>query len=436
MEKFEIPPHSPPVIVIDPDDQPMWSSTRIIALTPSSAIIQRPISTNFRVKGTYMQMIRNNQFDGFHQLDNETLVEAWLRLKEMLGICYGHGLTKGTIVHIFYLGLDGPTQGILVTRGIFLYNTPNEAFQILEDKVLLKLDFLGVFQISPKTFVSATGNNINSNHAMEVGPRTRPVGPAGEAGGRQGSGEAIDSKVSSWWPAMVGRQGGAAVGEGVRHRGWRPAGWVGGAEDESGGADRRGGGGDEGGGRPIDGGRAGARPWWAGRDAPLVPALWAGPTERRGRRMVRRSRVDEEVVRAGDEVGGRADSWRPTVVGRQGGEAGRLGRGWRGGGGRRVRVVGPGTRPVGPARRHRRGGEEGRRGRPVPTRGGVRVDGGQGRPGTWWGGRRWVVMGRCWGRQETSVEAWPAPPVMGPGREGKASVVAEQGKGIGGSGRG
>nr|GEV58685.1 reverse transcriptase domain-containing protein [Tanacetum cinerariifolium] len=250
MEKFEIPPHSPPVIVIDPDDQPMWSSTRTIAPTPSSAIIQSPISTNFCVKGTYKQMIRDNPFDGrtwsiphrhiddfleisslfqyggnqeelvmlrtfpfllsgesktwlnelnegtitswnemretfisqyfypakfkhllndihsFNQLSNKTLVEAWLRLKEMLCIYYGHGLTKGTIVHILYLGLDGPTQEILVTRGIFLYNTPNEAFQILKDKVLLKLDFLGEFQISPKTVVSASGNNINSNHAM------------------------------------------------------------------------------------------------------------------------------------------------------------------------------------------------------------------------------------------------------------------------------
>ncbi|GKA56864.1 reverse transcriptase domain-containing protein [Tanacetum coccineum] len=192
MKKFKTPPNSPPIIVIDPDDQPMWSSTRTVAPTPSSAIIQRPISTNFCIKGTHMQMIRDNQFDGqirsdphrlvadffeisnlfqygknqkeavmlrtfpfslsresktwlnelkgtitswnemreafisryfspakfkrllhdihsFHQLGNETLVEAWLRLKEMLHICYRHGLTKGTIVHIFYHGLDGPT---------------------------------------------------------------------------------------------------------------------------------------------------------------------------------------------------------------------------------------------------------------------------------------------------------------------------------------
>ncbi|GKC07442.1 reverse transcriptase domain-containing protein [Tanacetum coccineum] len=227
MKKFETPPDSPPIIVIDPDDQPMWSSTRTVAPTPSSAIIQRPISTNFRIKGTHMQMIQDNQFDGrirsdphrhvadfleisnlfqygenqeeavmlrtfpfslceeakiwlnelnegtitswnelreafisryfspakfkhllndihsFHQLGNETLVEAWIRLKEMIRICYGHGLTKGTIVHIFYHGLDSPTQGILDAGGIFIYNTPKEAFQILEDKVLLKLDFLG-----------------------------------------------------------------------------------------------------------------------------------------------------------------------------------------------------------------------------------------------------------------------------------------------------
>ncbi|GKB51460.1 reverse transcriptase domain-containing protein [Tanacetum coccineum] len=252
MEKFETPPDSPPIIVIDPNDQPMWSSTRTVALTPSSAIVQLHISTNFRIKGTHMQMIRDNQFDGrirsdphrhvadfleisslfqygenqeeavmlrtfpfslceeakiwlnelnkriitswnemreafinrcfslakfkrllndirsFHQLGNETLVKAWIRLKEMLRICYGHGLTKGTIVYIFYHGLDGPTQGIFDAGGIFLNNTPNEAFKILEDKVLLKLDFSGEFQISPKTIVSANGNNINPDLAILV----------------------------------------------------------------------------------------------------------------------------------------------------------------------------------------------------------------------------------------------------------------------------
>ncbi|GJZ33705.1 hypothetical protein Tco_0579141 [Tanacetum coccineum] len=194
----------------------MWSSTRIVAPTPSSNIIQRPISTNFRIKGTHMQMIWDNEFDGrirsdpyrhvadffkisnlfqygenleeavmlrtfpfslceeakiyFHQLDNETLVEAWVRLKEMLRICYRHGLTKGTIVHIFYHGLDGPTQGILDAEGIFLYNTPNEAFKILEDKVIFQLDFSGGSQNSPKpkTIISSGGNNINLDLSILV----------------------------------------------------------------------------------------------------------------------------------------------------------------------------------------------------------------------------------------------------------------------------
>ncbi|GJU67262.1 hypothetical protein Tco_1253521 [Tanacetum coccineum] len=81
----------------------------------------------------------------------------------MLRACYGHGLTKGMIIHIFYRGLDGPTQGILNTGGIFFYNTPNEAFKFLKDKVLFQLEFSGESQNSPKpkTIVFAGGNNIN-----------------------------------------------------------------------------------------------------------------------------------------------------------------------------------------------------------------------------------------------------------------------------------
>ncbi|GJR44809.1 reverse transcriptase domain-containing protein [Tanacetum coccineum] len=230
----------------------MWSSTRIVAPTPSSANVQLPISNNFHIKGTHMQMIRDNQIDGrirsdphrhiadfleisnlfqygknqkeavklrtfpfllfgeaktwmnelyegtitswnemkedfisryffpamfkrllneihsFHQLNHETLVDAWLQMKEMIRTCYGHTLTKGMITQIFYHGLDDPTQGILNVGGIFLYKTPNEAFKILEDKVLLKLDFLKVSHIQPytKTVVFVGGSNINTNHII------------------------------------------------------------------------------------------------------------------------------------------------------------------------------------------------------------------------------------------------------------------------------
>ncbi|GJX15364.1 hypothetical protein Tco_0216196 [Tanacetum coccineum] len=61
----------------------------------------------------------------------------------MLRNCHGHNLSKGNIIKIFYHGLSEVTQDVLnvVAGGIFLYKTPNQAYQLLEDKVLLKLDW-------------------------------------------------------------------------------------------------------------------------------------------------------------------------------------------------------------------------------------------------------------------------------------------------------
>ncbi|GJY28067.1 reverse transcriptase domain-containing protein [Tanacetum coccineum] len=109
-----------------------------------------------------------NEIHTFHQFEHETLVDAWLRVKEMLHTCYGHGLTKGMIIQTFYHVLDDLTQGILDAEGIFLNKTPNKAFKILEDKVLLKPDLSDDSQNNPKpkTIVFAGGNNINSHHAI------------------------------------------------------------------------------------------------------------------------------------------------------------------------------------------------------------------------------------------------------------------------------
>ncbi|GJZ45413.1 reverse transcriptase domain-containing protein [Tanacetum coccineum] len=87
MEKFETPPDSPPVIVIDPDDQPMWSSTRIVAPTPSSAIVQLPISNNFYIKEEAV-MLRIFPFSltgeakiWLNELDEGTIT-SWNELRE------------------------------------------------------------------------------------------------------------------------------------------------------------------------------------------------------------------------------------------------------------------------------------------------------------------------------------------------------------------
>nr|GFA32988.1 reverse transcriptase domain-containing protein [Tanacetum cinerariifolium] len=61
----------------------------------------------------------------------------------MLRKCHGHNLSKGNIIKIFYHGLSEITQEVLnaAAGGIFLYKIPNPAYQLLEDKVLLKLDW-------------------------------------------------------------------------------------------------------------------------------------------------------------------------------------------------------------------------------------------------------------------------------------------------------
>ncbi|GJW63520.1 hypothetical protein Tco_0115404 [Tanacetum coccineum] len=57
------------------------------------------------------------------------------------GTIVGGGI--GNIIKIFYHGLSEITQEVLnaAAGGIFLYKTPNQAYQLLEDKVLLKLDW-------------------------------------------------------------------------------------------------------------------------------------------------------------------------------------------------------------------------------------------------------------------------------------------------------
>nr|GEX83440.1 hypothetical protein [Tanacetum cinerariifolium] len=81
------------------DDEPMLATNRVVARTLGSAItIPKPV----------------NEF-----------------------------AIKGNIIKIFYHGLSKITQEVLnaTAGGIFLYKTPNQAYQPLEDKVLLKLDW-------------------------------------------------------------------------------------------------------------------------------------------------------------------------------------------------------------------------------------------------------------------------------------------------------
>ncbi|GJV13649.1 hypothetical protein Tco_1355190 [Tanacetum coccineum] len=75
------------------DDEPMWAADRVVAPTPGSAITIPETANEFAI--------------------------------------------KGNIIKIFYHGLSEITQEVLnaAAGGIFLYKTPNQAYQLLEDKV-------------------------------------------------------------------------------------------------------------------------------------------------------------------------------------------------------------------------------------------------------------------------------------------------------------
>ncbi|GJY94143.1 reverse transcriptase domain-containing protein [Tanacetum coccineum] len=137
------------------DDEPMWAFDRVVALTPGSAITIPETANEFAIKA-------------FSQHENEYLTDAWLGMKEMLRNCHGHNLSKGNIIKIFYHGLSEITQEVLnaAVGGIFLYKTPNHAYQLLEDKVLLKLDWAKNQKTKSslkKTVAFVDEGNSNSN---------------------------------------------------------------------------------------------------------------------------------------------------------------------------------------------------------------------------------------------------------------------------------
>ncbi|GJW09603.1 hypothetical protein Tco_1575430 [Tanacetum coccineum] len=104
MEKFKTPPDSPPVIVIDPDDRPMWSSTRTIALTPSSTIVQLPVSDNFHIKGTHMQMIQDIQFDGRIRSEPHRHIADFIKISNLLQ--YGENQEEAVMLRTFPFSLS------------------------------------------------------------------------------------------------------------------------------------------------------------------------------------------------------------------------------------------------------------------------------------------------------------------------------------------
>ncbi|GKB92764.1 hypothetical protein Tco_0965036 [Tanacetum coccineum] len=177
-------------------NEPMWAANRVVALTPGSTITIPETTNEFVINGNHLTFVKGNQFDGrtkidphkhiheflricdmfkyrdtenevvrlmmrffplalfdrllgeihaFSQHENESLTDAWLRMKKMIQNCPG--------------------------GGIFLYKTPNQAYRLLKDKVLLKLDWAKNQKTKSSlkktvAFADEGSNNIDTDKIM------------------------------------------------------------------------------------------------------------------------------------------------------------------------------------------------------------------------------------------------------------------------------
>ncbi|GJZ77472.1 reverse transcriptase domain-containing protein [Tanacetum coccineum] len=158
------------------DDEPMWAADHVVALTPGSAITIPETANEFAIKDTENEAVRLMMFslslteEAKTWLDelNERTIKTWdeLRTAFISRFFPLALLLEKSELSLNMLGFI--TQEVLnaVAGGIFLYETPNQAYQLLEDKVLLKPDWAKNQKTKPslkKTIAFADEGSSNSD---------------------------------------------------------------------------------------------------------------------------------------------------------------------------------------------------------------------------------------------------------------------------------
>ncbi|GKB82612.1 hypothetical protein Tco_0949507 [Tanacetum coccineum] len=84
------------MIIIDPDDQPMWENAKTVAPTSNSAIVRPDVDDNFVINSTHLKMILENKFDGQLQADPHD------HIREFLAVCnmFKYGETQSEAVKL------------------------------------------------------------------------------------------------------------------------------------------------------------------------------------------------------------------------------------------------------------------------------------------------------------------------------------------------
>ncbi|GJS38535.1 hypothetical protein Tco_0563578 [Tanacetum coccineum] len=140
------------------DGELMWAADRVVPPTPGFAITIPKTANEFSIKGNHFTLVKGNQFDGRTKTNPHKHIHEFLKICDM----FKYRDTKNEVVRLmmFPLSLTGEaktwldevnegtieteiTQEVLnaAAGGIFLYKTPNQAYQLLKDKFLLKLDW-------------------------------------------------------------------------------------------------------------------------------------------------------------------------------------------------------------------------------------------------------------------------------------------------------
>ncbi|GJS87972.1 ribonuclease H-like domain-containing protein [Tanacetum coccineum] len=85
------------IIILDPDDQPMWENAKIVAPTPNSAIVQPNVDDNFVINSTHLKMISENKFGGIQRADPHDHIREFLAICNMFkyGETHSEALRKG-----------------------------------------------------------------------------------------------------------------------------------------------------------------------------------------------------------------------------------------------------------------------------------------------------------------------------------------------------
>ncbi|GJS40677.1 reverse transcriptase domain-containing protein [Tanacetum coccineum] len=172
------------------DDRPMAEQLQAPTGGFESAIVVPPINAqNFELKSSLINLVQNqfsrggsstfsfppskttnlrNEITNFRQIAQESFSEAWERFKELLRKCPHHGFSLMHQLDTFYNSLSYNDQDSLnsAAGGNFLYKSPTEGLQIIENKAKVRCSRNAVMRVSTNAPPSSS-NSSSSNFEFQ-----------------------------------------------------------------------------------------------------------------------------------------------------------------------------------------------------------------------------------------------------------------------------